>query len=368
VTKPLSEYRALPAEHLVAELPTADGRDGWPWLADGAPQPAVPNNLRISVITPSYNQGSFIEETIRSVLLQGYTNLEYVVIDGGSTDDSAAIIERYAPFLDSWVTEPDDGQSDAINKGFERTSGDIVIWLNSDDRFQPGALNQIARTFTDHPDLVLAYGDPNIIDGDGRVIERQRLPSYDAAQVLEMSVILPQPAAFVRRSALVGRPLVRTDLHYTMDTELWFRLVRAGNMLHIDHVLADSRLWEDNKATAQRLRWPPELLQIVDEFFADPDLAPEYRRIERRVRGGVLANAGGFSYYGGDAAAARRLLMRSAWTYPPGLWRTRLGGRLVRALLGDRVFGLLHRLRRRIAAKSTGVDTVSKGSPRLPHR
>jgi glycosyltransferase involved in cell wall biosynthesis len=345
VSRTLREYRSLSVKELSCELPSAGGRTNWPWIATAEPETVTPHGPRISVITPSYNQGQFLEETIRSVLLQGYPNLEYVVIDGGSTDDSAEIIERYEPFLDFWVSEHDGGQSEAINKGFERTSGDIVIWLNSDDRFRPGALHHAARAFVENPGAVVVYGDPNIIDGDGCLIETQRLPPYDAAQVLEMSVILPQPAAFIRRSALGAEPLVREDLHFTMDTELWFRLIRAGTLLHIDRVLADSRLWDDNKATAQRLKWPPELLQIADEFFADPELPEEFRRIERRVRGGVLSNAGGFSYYGGDAASARRLLIRSALMYPQGLRRTRLAGRLVRAVLGDRAFGLLHRAR-----------------------
>lgn len=339
-------FRRLSPDELLPHLPRIGSGTDWPWAAPPRAAEAPPTSVpRISVITPSFNQGPFLEETIRSVLLQGYPQLEYVVVDGGSTDESVSIIERYSPFLDFWVSEPDRGQSHAINKGFEQTSGEIVMWLNSDDRLRPGALHAAAAAFTSHPGVVLVYGDPQIIDQAGAVTQVQRLPDFDAATVLDMSVILPQPAAFIRRTALGDSPLVRDDLHFTMDTELWFRLICVGDGLHLDRIVADSRLWADNKATAQRLRWPDELLRIANEFFERTDIPDHLRDIERRARGGILSTAGAFALEGGDTSAARSLLLRSALTYPPNLWRTHLGGRLVRALFGDRVFVLLRRLR-----------------------
>ena len=123
------------------------GRTGWPWTdgARPAPAPEVRALPKITVVTPSYNQGRFVEATLRSVLLQGYPNLEYLVLDGGSTDGSREIIERYAPWLAGWASERDRGQSDAINRGFARATGDIVAWLNSDDRYPPGTLHAVAR-------------------------------------------------------------------------------------------------------------------------------------------------------------------------------------------------------------------------------
>src|SRR5947207_6789592 len=125
------------------------GRKGWPWTeaTPKAPEKSTPNFSwpRISIVTPSFNQGQFIEETIRSVLLQGYPNLEYIIIDGGSTDNTVGVIKKYEPWLAYWVSEKDRGQCDAINKGFARATGDIFAWLCSDDVYAPGALRRIAE-------------------------------------------------------------------------------------------------------------------------------------------------------------------------------------------------------------------------------
>ncbi len=139
----------------LAQLPPVPDREGWPWteetpqlperMADGSPWPCI------SVVTPSYNQGQYIEETIRSVLLQGYPNLEYIVMDGGSSDNSLEIIQRYSPWLTYWTSERDEGQADAINKGFERANGKLIAWLNSDDIYYPGTVASSARAFLDKP-------------------------------------------------------------------------------------------------------------------------------------------------------------------------------------------------------------------------
>ena len=126
----------------------------------------------VSIVTPSYNQAAFLEETIRSVLEQDYPRVEYIIIDGGSTDGSAEIIQRYADRLAYWVSERDRGQTDAINKGFARATGSILAWLNSDDTYQPGALREAVDYLLAHPDVGMVYGDGNFIDEHGKVIGR----------------------------------------------------------------------------------------------------------------------------------------------------------------------------------------------------
>lgn len=157
------------------------GKTGWPWteespqllktISDGSPWP------RISIVTPSYNQGQFIEETIRSVLLQGYPNLEYIIIDGGSTDGTAGIIKMYERHLAYWVSEPDRGQTHALNKGYARATGDIFGWLNTDEMYLPGTLARVGRLFKQQTDLDLTFGNRIVINASGQEIRRDHLPN-----------------------------------------------------------------------------------------------------------------------------------------------------------------------------------------------
>ena len=149
--------------------PPLPGRTGWPWTEEC---PQLPDTMpdaslwpRVSIVTPSYNQGQFVEETIRSVLLQGYPHLEYMVVDGGSIDQSVQIIRKYEPWLAFWVSEKDNGQSHAINKGWRRAQGDIIAYLNSDDRLEVGALRCVAEMFVAQPGLAVVYGDRNMVNG-----------------------------------------------------------------------------------------------------------------------------------------------------------------------------------------------------------
>jgi glycosyltransferase involved in cell wall biosynthesis len=179
---------------------------------------------KISVITPSYNQGHFLEETIQSVLAQQYPNLEFIVVDGGSTDNSAEIIRRYAPHLAHWQSQPDRGQSDALNQGFRRATGDFVTWLNSDDLLLPGTLMAVARAAQRHPDTQWFAGNLLWIDPEGR-IELCRKGEGWSDWLMNRGVLnLYGPTSFFRKKLLDVFGYLREDFHYTMDTELWWRL------------------------------------------------------------------------------------------------------------------------------------------------
>jgi glycosyltransferase involved in cell wall biosynthesis len=296
------------------------------------------------VIVPSFNQGQFLEQSLRSILLQGYENLELFVVDGGSSDDSVEVIEHYRAWIDWWVSEADAGQSDAINKGFARASGEIVAWLNSDDRYTPGTLATIDLEFRARPRAVVVYGDLNLIDGAGAEIGQQVSPPFDPTAIMAHSVAMPQPATFIRRSAVQDAELLDRQLHHAMDFDLWLRLMRAGPFEHIDCVLADFRLWEESKSVAHKVNWAPELLSIADRFFADNQLPESLRRLRRPALSGVLSTAGMYSFEGGDRKAARRLLVRAVATHPWSLMRRRMIARLLRVFLGDRVFLAARRL------------------------
>lgn len=194
---------------------------------------------KICIVTPSYNQAQFLERTIVSVLNQNYPNLEYIIIDGGSTDGSVDIIRKYEKYIAYWVSEPDDGQADALNKGFDRSTGEILAWLNSDDMYLPGALFKVADTFQKHPDATLVYGDYIKIDAADRCTALRRQPSFDYQVCLHAYCIAMQPASFFRREAFFEVGGLNSTLYYTMDYDLILRLARYGRVLHLsEYVVA----------------------------------------------------------------------------------------------------------------------------------
>lgn len=227
--------------------------------------PATPPWPRITIVTPSFNQGPYLEATIRSVLDQDYPNLEYIIIDGRSQDESVAIIQKYAASLAYWVSEPDQGQTHAINKGFARASGDIWAWLNSDDLYQPAALHTIARAFTANPAAVLVYGDANYIQPDGR--PRPGRPSarpYDRHWLLTESNSIPQPAAFFRPAPFHAAGGLDDKLHYVMDWDLWLRLGQQGPAVFLPQQLATMRIYPEAKFQAGGRAMHAELRQVIE--------------------------------------------------------------------------------------------------------
>ena len=201
----------------------------------------------ISIVTPSYNQAPYIEATIRSVLDQNYPNVDYLVMDGGSTDGTVDILRRYEGRL-RWVSEKDKGQSDAINKGFARTKGDILAWMNSDDIYAPGAFAAAAECFAKNPDVAVVYGNASFIDANSkRVCACAQIESYNWKRLLYYSDFIVQPAAFFRRSAFEAVGGVDVDLHWTMDYDLWLRLGKQFKFAYLPQELGHFRWLGSNK-------------------------------------------------------------------------------------------------------------------------
>lgn len=180
---------------------------------------------RITIVTPSLNQAAYLENAIISVLSQDYPNLEYIVIDGGSSDGSVEIIKKYAGRLAFWCSESDRGQSHAINKGFAKATGDILAWLNSDDYYQPHTLHTVAKSFRDAPDTVMVYGDYYVLYPDGRAVLKPKI-AFDWNICLYCYLMIPQASAFWRRDAYEAVGGLREDLHYIMDYDLFLKLAR----------------------------------------------------------------------------------------------------------------------------------------------
>jgi glycosyltransferase involved in cell wall biosynthesis len=199
-------------------------------------------STRITVVTPSYNQAQFLDETLRSVLCQRDMIHEYFVFDGGSTDGSVEIIKKYERCIDAWVSEKDNGQSDAIHKGFKRATGDVLCWLNSDDVFLPGALRRVRDAFDRHPEWDVLTGYHVRIDEHTRIKSLHRSPRESRFKASLGIVRVAQQACFFRRSLYENVGGLRPDLHCVLDTELWVRMFDAGARWgHIPQYLAGYR-------------------------------------------------------------------------------------------------------------------------------
>jgi len=192
---------------------------------------------RITLVTPSYEQATFLDATIQSVVDQAYPSLEYFVYDGGSTDGSVEVIRARANVIDFWQSQPDGGQSAAISSGWARASGEILAWLNSDDQLTPGALGRVGQLFLDHPETDLIYGRMDLVDPGGRVLGTIGEPFRRRTMLLSRNVI-PQPAAFVRRNALGRVGPLDESLHYVMDLDLWLRLAADRRPLYVPETFA----------------------------------------------------------------------------------------------------------------------------------
>lgn len=216
----------------------------------------------VSIITPSFNQAQFIEQTIQSVLGQDYPNLEYIIVDGGSTDGSVERIRRYADRLAWWVTEPDQGQTDAINKGFARARGEILAWLNSDDTYLPDAVSHAVQTLERNPEAGLVYGDANLIDENGAVIGKFPARQTDYRRLRQGFVHIPQQAAFFRAELWKQVGPLDPSFYFAMDYDLWVRLARVSQFLYIPQTWANFRLHGSGKSVIADSRCWPEMLRV----------------------------------------------------------------------------------------------------------
>ena len=226
----------------LTDLPPAPAdKTGWPWNTecpcDDSPAP------KITVVTASFNQAHYLEETIRSILLQGYPNLEYIIIDGGSTDGSVDIIRRYEKYLAYWVSEKDKGAADAISKGFKRANGTILAWLNSDDVYRPGALRKVGTAFQRDETIDVVYGNTYWIDGTGHILAEKRQTPFSKMAYLCGGADLQQPSTFWTRKIYDKAGGLDGSFRAAFDTDLFFRFFAAeAKFQHIPECLASFRL------------------------------------------------------------------------------------------------------------------------------
>lgn len=243
---------------------------------------SAPEKPLVSVVTPSYNQGRYVEETIRSVLAQDYPQIEHIVIDGGSTDGTLDVLRRHEHLV--WLSEPDEGQGDAINKGFRRARGEIVGWLNSDDLYLPGAVTAAVAHLERNPDCTVVYGDHVEIDEGGDETGRHRTGEWDLSFALSVNNIVSQPAAFFRRAVFDRVGFLDPGYRYALDYEYWLRIATAG--LRFDYVpqfWAAFRYHASSKSVAEAKHFWAEHRRIARAYGARRITAGEYLHYRERL-------------------------------------------------------------------------------------
>jgi glycosyltransferase involved in cell wall biosynthesis len=218
--------------------------------------------MKVSIVTPSYNQGQFIERTLQSVASQTGAEIEHAVFDGGSTDGTVEILKHFSPQV-RWISKKDKGQTEALNQGIRATNGEIIGWLNSDDIYYPGAIARVVAYFTAHPEVDVVYGMADHIDLDDKAFESYPTEPWDFERLQETCFIC-QPALFFRRRVVEKHGLLDASLNYCMDYEYWLRLGTKGvRFAYLEEKLAGSRLYADNKTLGARVKVH---LEINDMF------------------------------------------------------------------------------------------------------
>ncbi len=226
---------------------------------------------RITVITPSFNQGKFLRRTIHSVLDQGYENLQYIVVDGGSTDESVRIIREYEGRLDHWISEPDQGQSDAINKGLSRADGDLVTWINSDDLLMPGSLKTVAAIWARNRDIALISGSCVRIGPDNEYLFLHVVPKQYPWFARRGLVYIDQPGAFWRRDIFQEPGVIDVTLKTVMDHDLWYRIALSGfPIARTNRCTAAFRLHDTSKTLTIQDIFRKEATQLRRKYTGNP--------------------------------------------------------------------------------------------------
>ncbi len=218
--------------------------------------------MLISIVTPSYNQAKYIEKTIQSVLMQDYPRIEYIVVDGGSSDGTVDIIKKYEDRITRWVSEKDKGQTDAINKGFAHASGDILAWINSDDTYQPGAISAAVKYLQEHPTVGMVYGDCNFINESGQVIGKFNSAQTNYRLIRQGSVRIPQQTMFFRTDLWKQVGPLDPSFYFAMDYDLWTRISARSEIKYVRQTWANFRLHTSGKTIMADDRCWPEMIRV----------------------------------------------------------------------------------------------------------
>ncbi len=317
----------------------------------------------VSIITPSYNHEHYLQQAIQSVLSQDYPNLEYLIVDGGSSDHSVDIIRQYASRLAWWVSEPDQGQADAINKGFAHAQGQIIAWLNSDDLYyRPDAVSHAVLALQAHPEMGMVYGDGILVDQDLNLLDWHTYPQFTLTDLLGFKVLL-QPAAFMRQAALQAAGFLPRNYNLILDHALWVLIATRCPILHVSEFWAVERTHSKAKTISQAAHYGEEAFPFIQSLESDPAAGPTIKR-DHNV---IYANLHIFDGKRQIDAGKPRLAMehfQQAWRLSP---RTLLGAwyKVLQALGGvlgmGNVFLFYRQIRRRVRHHGQQLRVDEKG-------
>jgi glycosyltransferase involved in cell wall biosynthesis len=246
---------------------------------------------QVSIITPSFNKGPYIEETILSIRNQTYKNIEHIVIDGGSTDETISVLKRYDNEL-KWISEPDNGQSDAINKGWRQAKGDIIAYLNADDTYLPDAIETVVNFFEIHPDSVMVYGEGIASDEYGKNQRPTHCGEFKMKDLVFCQDNIFQPSVFLRKEVFCNIGDVDVNLHLAMDLDYWIRIALAYSIDYIQKPLSIAKIYRDAKSAAYMQKYIIEYEYILDKLYANTNIPPEILRYKDEAYNFVYVKGG----------------------------------------------------------------------------
>jgi len=269
----------------------------------------------VSIITPSYNQAQYLEYTLRSVLEQDYPHIEYLVVDGASSDGSLDIIKKYNSRLSWWVSEPDHGQAEAINKGFRRARGEIIAWLNSDDMYARGAVRKAVQALRSNESCGMVFSNVFSVDAHNEIFNTMCYGDWCLADLMEFNII-GQPGVFMRRSALEKAGYMDMDYHYLLDHQLWLRIAEYYPIRYVDDYFAAARFHPQAKNVAMASEFGREAFKIVEWMKTQPDLQEIFIRNHRKILAGTYRISARYLQDGGSNRQAFADYLRCLWYYP----------------------------------------------------
>jgi glycosyltransferase involved in cell wall biosynthesis len=240
----------------------------------------------VSIITPSFNQAQFLAQAITSVLDQDYPSIEYLVVDGNSTDGSQSIIKNFEKKIDWWVSESDQGQAEAINKGMKRAKGEIIAWLNSDDYYLPGAVTRVVASFQEHPLCSFVYGDVMAVNANGSQINKLNYHQMDLVDLMKFNII-GQPSVFIRREMLNKTGFLDPSLQFLLDHQLWLRLAQQAPIRYLPDILSAARFHSQSKNVAQAGAFGEEAYQIIAWMQRTPGINGIFEENEKQIWAGA---------------------------------------------------------------------------------